>query len=272
MLAEFNIANEPVPLGARYTLYPAIGSLDPEGATQLRSTSCGAPEPLSPTVAVGFVDELLLTVSCPVADPTAVGSKVRVTDIVWPGFSVAGRLVGEAEKPLPVTVTEFTVTGPVPLDVNVTVCVVGLFTTTLPNETVVAFRLNAGEAAFSCSETVFEVLPVVAVIVADCALLTEATFAVNDALVAVAGTVTEPGSVTEPLLLASPTLTPPVGADPDKLTEHESASEPVIDVLLQETELTVGVTAVPVPLRFTVAVGASLEIDNCPDTEFAVVG
>ena len=173
---------------------------------------------------------------------------------------------------MPVTATEFTVTAAVPLEVSVTVCVVALFITTLPNETLVVFRLRAGEAAFSCSETAFEVLPVVAVSVTDCALLTEATFAVKTALVAVAGTVTEVGRVTAPLVLARLTLSPPVGAEPDKVTLQESASVPVIEVLPHDTALTVGVTAVPVPVTLTAGVGALLEIVNCPVTELAVVG
>jgi hypothetical protein len=147
-----------------------------------------------------------------------------------------------------------------------------LFTTTLPNEMLVAFRVRVGVPAFNCSESACEVPPVVAVSVTDCALLTLATLAVKAALVAVAGTVTELGTVTVPLLLDRPTLTPPVGAEPDKLTVHESASAPVMDVLLQATALTVGITTVPVPLRLTVAVGALLDIVNCPVTEFADVG
>ena len=68
-----------------------------------------------------------------------------------------------------------------------------------------------------------EELPDVAVRVTDWALLTEAAFAVNVALVAVAGTVTELGTVTMLLLLERLTLWPPVGAEPDKLTVHVSA-------------------------------------------------
>jgi len=269
---EFSSANELAPLAARYTLYPVIGTLDPVGACQLRSTSCGSPVPLRERVAVGFVDELLLMLSCPVAGPTADGSNVSVTVSVCPGFNVAGRLTAEAEKPAPDTVNEFTVTGAVPLEVRVTVCVVELFTITVPNATLVAFRVSAGVAAFSCSETAFEVLPVVAVRVTDCALVTEATFAVNVALVAVAGTVTELGTATALALLPRLTLRPPVGAEPDKLTVHESVSDPVMEVLLQLTALTVGATVVPVPLRPTVAVGALLEIVSWPVVELAVVG
>ncbi len=269
---EFTTANELLPPDARYTLYPVIVTLDPVGACQLRSTWCGSPVPLRGTVNVGFVDELLLMLSCPVAEPTADGLNVKVTVTVCPGFSVAGRLTAEAEKPLPVTATEFTVTAAVPLEVRVTVCVVELFTTTPPNEMLVAFTPSAGVAAFSCSETTLEVLPVVAVNVTDCALVTEAAFAVKATLVAVAGTKTELGTVTTALLAVSDTLTPPVGAEPDKLTVQESASDPVIEVLLQDTALTVGVTVVPVPLKLTDCVDALLEIVNCPLTELAVVG
>jgi hypothetical protein len=103
-------------------------------------------------------------------------------------------------------------------------------------------------------------------------VVTETALAVKEALVAVAGTVTELGTATEVPLLARVTLTPPVGAEPERLTVHESASAPVIDVLLHETALTVGATAVPVPLRLTVAVGAVLATLSCPVTELALAG
>lgn len=107
------------------------------------------PVPLKGTVTVGFVVELLLTANCPVAAPTADGSNVSVNVSDCPGFSVAGRLAGDIEKPLPVAVAEFTVTAAVPLEVSVTVCVVELFTTTAPNEMLVAFRFRDGVAPFS---------------------------------------------------------------------------------------------------------------------------
>jgi hypothetical protein len=149
MFIEFSRANELPPPVARYTLYAATGTLDPLGGCQLRSTWCGLPTPLRFTVNVGFVDELLVMVSLPAAVPTADGSNVSVTLIACPAFSVVGRLNDEAEKPLPVTATELTVTGPEPLEVSVTVCVVELFTTTEPNEMLVAFTVNAGAEAFN---------------------------------------------------------------------------------------------------------------------------
>jgi hypothetical protein len=165
-----------------------------------------------------------------------------------------------------------TVTGAVPVELKVTVWVVGLFNTTPPNAMLVAFTDSAGVPAFNCSETVRDVPPVVAVSVVDCALLTAATFAVNDALVAVEGTRTDPGTVTAALLLDSPTVKPPVGAEPERLTEHESVSVPVIETVLQLIALTVGVPVAPVALRLTADAGALLDSDSCPLTEPSVVG
>ena len=200
------------------------------------------------------------------------GSNCTVNTAACPGFSVAGKLPPETENPVPVIEAELIVAGAVPLDVTVIDCVVAVPTETLPNESEALLKVSAGVVALSCSETILEVLAVVAVSVTDCAVVTEATLAVNAALVAVAGIVTELGTVTALLLLARLTVSPPVGAEPVRLTVQASASDPVMDVLLQETALTVGKTAVPVPLRLMVAVGALLEIVNCPATELAVLG
>jgi hypothetical protein len=88
-------------------------------------------------------------VSCPLAEPAVWGLKVRVTEIDWPGFKLAGRITADAENPLPLTAIEFTVTGAVPVDVSVTVCVVGVLTTTEPNGTEVAFAVRVEAAAFN---------------------------------------------------------------------------------------------------------------------------
>lgn len=185
---------------------------------------------------------------------------------------MAGKFPPETVYPVPVVESELIVTATVPLEVTVTDFVTAVPTETLPNAREVALRLNAADAAFSCIEIALELLPVVAVSVTDWVLLTEATFAVKAALVAAAGTVTELGIVTAALLVPSPTLNPPVGAGPDKLSVHGSAIDPVIEVLLQDSALTAGVAVAPVPLRLTTCVGALLEIVNCPVTEFAVVG
>ena len=225
-----------------------------------------------PLRVIVWVEALLAIVNWPAYDPNLPGSNCTSNVSDCPGFNVTGSEAPVTENPVPLTLAEFTVTAAVPLDVRVTVCVVALFTTTLPNEMLVAFRASDPVAAFSCNETACEVLPVAAVTVAVCAVLTEAAFAVNVALVDVAGTVTEPGTVTALLLLARDTLRPLVGAEPDRRTVQVSANDPVIDVLLQDNALTFGSTVVPVPLRLTVAVGALLARVNCPVVELAVVG
>ena len=168
-------------------------------------------------------------------------------------------------KPVPVTVADLTVTAAPPVDDSVSVCVVGVLTVTLPNETLVALMLNVGTAGFNCSAKPMDAEPVLAVRFAVCDVVTADTVAVKPALVAVAGTVTEVGTETALLLLASPTATPPLGADPVRLTVQASVPDPVIDELLQKTALTVGAALAPVPLKLTVAVefeAALLEIVN----------
>lgn len=145
-------------------------------------------------------------------------------------------------------------------------------TTIAPNEMLLALRLRIGVAAFSCRVADFEVPAAAAVRVTVCALVTEDTLAENDALVAVAGTVTDAGTETALPLLVSDTLTPPVGEEPERVTVQVSASEPVMEVLVQESALTVGVIVVPVPLRVTVEVGALLAMVSCPVDALAVVG
>jgi len=185
---------------------------------------------------------------------------------------VVGNVPPETEYPVPVIESELTVAATEPLEVTVTDFVTAVPTETLPNDSEVVLRLSAADAALSCSETALVLLPAVTVSVADCVLLTEATFAVKVVLDPAAGTVTEPGTVTAGLLAASARVIPPAGAEPDRLTVHVSDIEPVIAVLLQDTALTVGSAVAPVPLRLTVAVDALLETVNCPVVELAVAG
>jgi hypothetical protein len=118
----------------------------------------------------------------------------------------------------------------------------------------------------------FENAFAVAEMVTVSALLTAVTFAVNEAVVKPPATVMAGGATTAALLLARPMLTPPLGAEPDRLTTHVSARDPVIDVLLQDMALIAGAAFVPVPLRPTVAVPALLETVNWPLAEPAAEG
>jgi hypothetical protein len=114
--------------------------------------------------------------------------------------------------------------------------------------------VNVGTAGFNCRAKVFDAPPVLAVRVTDCAVVTELTAAVNPALVALAGTITVAGTVTAVLLLLNPTLTPLPPAAELSVTVQLSLPAPVIDTLLQDTELNVPGTAVPVPLSPITAV------------------
>ena len=57
---------------------------------------------------------------------------------------MTGKLDPDIENPVPVTIAEFTVTGAVPLDVRVIVCVVLEFKLTEPNGMLVALTVRVG--------------------------------------------------------------------------------------------------------------------------------
>ena len=178
-------------------------------------------------------------------------------------------------KPAPVTAPVFTVTAAVPEDVNVTDFTTAVFSATLPNDRAVALTLSVGMAAFSCRAKPLEAPPALAEIVADCAVVTDVTVALNDALADAVGTVTEAGTVTALLLLERLTAIPPLGADPLNVTVHASVPAPVIDELPQDTVLTVGAVDAPVPLKLTAVVGLVdelLVIVSWPETDPVAFG
>jgi hypothetical protein len=79
--------------------------------------------------------------------------------------------------------------------------------------------------ADNCRPNVFETPPAFAVIVADPLVVTAATVAVNEALVAPAGTITELGTTTEGLLLERLVTKPPVGAAELSVTVQASVPD-----------------------------------------------
>jgi hypothetical protein len=115
------------------------------------NVNCGlgadVPVAIKATTAGVPVDELLLTVSCPLTLPIAVGANRICNVIDWVGLNVAGKLPPISVKPVPVSVAELTVTGEVPVDVNVNDCVVAEFTVTLPKLRVAALTVNCGLGA-----------------------------------------------------------------------------------------------------------------------------
>jgi hypothetical protein len=149
------------------------------------------------------------------------------------------------------------VTAAVPEEVNVTDWVAGVLSVTSPNVTVLALMVSVGVPPFNCRAKVWETLPAVAVNVTACAEVTDATVAVNPALVALAGTVTVAGTVTDELLLDRLTLKPPLGAAEVSVTVQASVPAPVIEALLQDRAFNdAGVlVVVPVPVKLITAVG-----------------
>jgi hypothetical protein len=120
--------------------------------------------------------------------------------------------------------------------------------------------VSVGTAAFNCRAKVFETLPAVAVRVTACAAATDDTVAVKPTLLLFAGTVTVAGTVTAALLLDRLTMRPPLDAVDVSVTVQASVPAPVIEALLQESELKAAGTAVPVPLRPITAVAPVEEL------------
>jgi hypothetical protein len=117
----------------------------------------------------------------------------------------------------------------------------GVFKTTLPKEMLVALMPSVDPpAGLNCTAKVFVAPPAFAVRVTDCAVVTADAVAVKAALVALAGTVTEEGTVSAALLLARPTLAPPVGAAAVRVTVQASVPAPVMEALLQVIALNAG--------------------------------
>ena len=138
----------------------------------------------------------------------------------------------------------------------------------------VVLMVSFGTAPFNCRMNAFDAVPALAIIVTVCVVVTEATEAVNVALNALAGTVTEAGTVTAALLLDKLTLNPPAGAAEVNVTVQLSLPEPVMDAVLQVNPLKVAGT-VPVPVKRRVVViplAELLEMVNWPVAAPAAVG
>jgi hypothetical protein len=88
------------------------------------------------------VDESLLIVICPLPVPADAGRNCTSNVSSWPGFSVTGRLPPTIVKPAPVIAAELTVTGAVPVEVNVKDCVVDVFTVTFPKLRLAPLTVN----------------------------------------------------------------------------------------------------------------------------------
>jgi hypothetical protein len=160
-------------------------------------------------------------------------------------------------KPDPVRDAALMVTGAVPVDVRITDCVAGVFTATLPNESVLALMSRVVLAAAICREKAFELPFALAVRVAVWAVPTDDAVAVKGAVIAPGATVTAAGSVTAVFVLDRLTICPPLGAGAFRVTVQASVPDPVMEALLQETALK---AVMPVALSPMTAVGLVEEL------------
>lgn len=156
------------------------------------------------------------------------------------GFKVSGKVAPETVKPAPVTAAAAIVTAEVPVDDSVNVCVVGVFTFTLPNPMLPALTTSVGVPLPNSSAKICDTPAELAVRVTVCEVLTEETVAMKLAAVAPAATVTVAGTVTAELLLARLTIKPPLPAAALSVTVQLSVPAPVIDPFVQIRELSVG--------------------------------
>jgi hypothetical protein len=156
------------------------------------------------------------------------------------GFKVSGKVAPETVNPIPVTPAAAIVTAEVPVDESVNVCVVGVFTFTLPKPMLPALTPSVGVPLPNSSAKICDTPFALAVRVTVCEVLTEETVAMKLAAVAPAATVTVAGTVTAELLLARLTIKPPLPAAVFRVTVQLSVPAPVIEPFAQTRELRVG--------------------------------
>ena len=123
----------------------------PKDSEVVLAVNCGVvaavPVPESWIFVVAPLIELLLTVSCPVAVPVAVGSNCACTVTDWLGFSVTGKVAPATLNGGPLAVAALIVTGAVPVDVSVTDCVDAVLSGTFPKFTAAGLTVSCGAAA-----------------------------------------------------------------------------------------------------------------------------
>ena len=127
LLLESVIASPPVPAGALSVTVQASVVAPVSDAfvheTALSTPGAAVPVPVRVTTLVAPVPALLVIVMDPLDAPTLLGSNVTVSVTACPGFSVDGKLPPVIVKSAPASVAESMLSGAVPDDVRVTVCV-----------------------------------------------------------------------------------------------------------------------------------------------------
>ena len=171
-----------------------------------------------------------------------------------------GKLPPDTVKPVPEIESELMLTATLPLEVNVTDFVTAVPTDTFPNASDAVLRLRAGTAAFKLIAKLLEEAFAVAVRAAVCVVLTEDTFAVNEAVEAPAATLTLVGTVTALVLLESAMLWPVESAAMLSETVQLVDPVPVNELLPHVRELMEGAMVEEDPLSLMDVI---LVVDPC---------
>jgi hypothetical protein len=242
--------------------------------------------PLRLTVAVAFVDELLVMVSLPETVPVAAGLNCTVRLNVCLGLSVTGKLDPETVKPVPLIAAELIVTGPVPLEVSVTDSVDELPTVTLPKLRLDELTVNCGVVAMPVPlrltvavALVDELLVMVSLPeTAPVAAGLNCTVRLNVCLgLSVTGKLDPETVKPVPLMAAELIVTGAVPLDvsvTDCVEEVPTVTLPKLKLARLTVKVGV-VAAVPVPLRLTAAVASVDELlvmVSLPETAAALAG
>jgi hypothetical protein len=180
-------------------------------------------------------------------------------------LSVAGRFPPVTVNPVPEIESELMVTAAVPLEVTVIGFVIAVPTETFPNASEVALRLSAGPPAFNCNAKLCDRVFILANSVAVCVVVTEATFAVNEAAATPAAITTLPGTVTALFVLASVTLIPPGGATEFSDTVHVVEPAPVNELLPHASALNVGNGPSAMDVDFVLDPSVAVNVMVCED-------
>lgn len=181
-----------------------------------------------------------MTDNCPVATPESMGSNCTLSESVWPGVRITGKLLGTSVKLAPEAVAPVMTTGADPTEVRLTFWEARVFSATVPKSTLAEPALRVGKNAARERLKLLEIVPALAVRLADSAVKTGETDAVNWTLVAFAGTSAEDDTDTAALSLDKMTLKPFDGAGVLIVAVQVSASAPTTTALLQLRSLNVG--------------------------------
>ncbi len=149
-VAPFTVTGEvPVEVSVTARLTGVLTGSSPKFRVVVLRVRIGfaTPVPVRATFVGLPLDELLVMLIVPVADPVAVGLKATCRVTAWPGFKVVGKVAPDMAKAPPETLTELMVSAAVPDEVTVSVLLDVVFTVTLPKLMELALRVRFGVAA-----------------------------------------------------------------------------------------------------------------------------